>query len=354
MNKDNVFLNKTFDLAVKAQGNTSPNPLVGALIVKKGKIIARGYHKKAGLPHAEIEAIRNAKGSVKGAALYVNLEPCFHWGKTAPCVDAIIDAGIKKVVIAAEDPNPKVSGRSIRKLRRTGIKVVVGLEEAKAEKLNEIFFMNMKASRPFIAGKIAQTLDGKIATARRESKWITSDASRAYARTLRDKYDAVLVGINTVIKDNPTLKGTRTSGCKVVVDPQLNISLKSTLVTKSSKKLIIFYQSRIHKKKKTQLEKKGVRLFRFTDCKDMAKTLYRQGICSVFVEGGSDTLGRFFDAKLVDKIYFFYAPKILGGKTALASVGGKGVLSPQKAVFIKDLHITTLNPDFLICGYPVY
>ncbi|MBN2483149.1 MAG: bifunctional diaminohydroxyphosphoribosylaminopyrimidine deaminase/5-amino-6-(5-phosphoribosylamino)uracil reductase RibD [Candidatus Omnitrophica bacterium] len=354
MNKDGLFLNETFDLAAKAKGYTSPNPLVGAVLVKHGKVIGRGYHKKAGQPHAEIEAIRNARRSLRGATLYVNLEPCCHWGKTPPCVEQVIASGIKKVVIATKDPNPKVSGRSVRRLRNAGIEVVVGIEREKAEKLNEVFFMNMRKHRPFVVAKAAQSLDGKIATARGQSKWITSDASRTYARTLRDTYDAVLVGINTVLKDNPTLNGIRKIPYKVVIDPRLRISLKAALVTKSSKKLIVFYRSRIDKKKKAQLEKKGARLFPFSDCKSIVKTLYREGITSVFIEGGSDTVGRFFDKKLVDKIYFFYAPKILGGKDALTSIGGKGVSKIGETIAIKDMDIERIGHDLLINGYPKY
>ncbi len=352
MNKENVFLAEAIKLAERARGRTSPNPLVGAVIVKGGRVIARGYHKQAGFPHAEIEAIRRSTSSPKGATLYVNLEPCFHWGKTPPCVDAIINAGVKKVVIATKDPNPKVSGKSVRKLRRAGIRVVTGVMEREAEKLNEVFFLNMKKKRPFVAAKCAQSLDGKIATRTGKSKWITSKEARTYARSLRDKYDAVLVGISTVIEDDPALDGIRKIPYKVVIDPKLRLPLQSRLVKRSPEELIVFHSADAGKNKKTQLEKKGVRLFVFKDLKNILKTLYKLEVMSVFVEGGAETLGRFFDKKLVDKIHFFYAFKVIGGRDALASIGAQGVSSLQKAVFIKDVEIERVTKGFLVTGYP--
>ena len=322
---DRYFLEKTFELAQKAKGKTSPNPLVGAVIVKNDKVVGFGYHKKAGMPHAEIEALRSAKVSVKGATLYINLEPCFHYGRTPPCVDAIIKSGIKKVIVATKDPNPLVRGKSLRKLTINNIKIkIVDSCSKQAKKVNEIFFMNMKKKRPFITAKVAQSLDGKIATSSGKSKWITSSKARQFAKKLRDQYDCVLVGINTVIKDNPTLDGVKKIPYKAVVDPKLRIDKNCTLMKRYKKKLVIITSDKNRKKLLTLpkdvkvvsiKEKKGK-----LEIKDIVKKLYALGMTSVYVEGGSSTLGRFFKARLVDKAYFFIAPKVLGGKEALTSV----------------------------------
>jgi len=355
--KDILFIKKTFKLAKKAEGFTSPNPLVGALIVKNNQIISSGYHKKAGSLHAEIEAIRKAKKNLKGATLYVNLEPCFHWGRTPPCVDEIIKRGIKRVVIATYDPNPQVRGRSVEKLKKAGIEVKVGVLESEARKINEVFFKNMEENLPFVVAKIAQSLDGKIATFKGQSKWITSQDARLYAKKLRDKYDAVCVGINTVIKDNPSLEGFRKSPYKIVIDPHLKIPLSSKLVKNSKNNLIIFSKKEsLRKKRKIECLRKIVQIYFLTQkeftLKNITKILYKEkNICSVFVEGGSFTLGRFFDERLVDKIYFFYAPKIIGGEKSITSVGGKGIEDLNKVLKVKDLEIKKIGEDFLVTGY---
>ncbi|MBU1121222.1 MAG: bifunctional diaminohydroxyphosphoribosylaminopyrimidine deaminase/5-amino-6-(5-phosphoribosylamino)uracil reductase RibD [Candidatus Omnitrophota bacterium] len=357
MNKDVYFIKKTFRLAKRAQGFTSPNPLVGALIVKNNKVISFGYHHRCGLPHAEIEAIRKVeKQSIKGAKLYVNLEPCYHFGRTPPCVDEIIKVGIKEVVIATLDPNPRVNGKSIKKLQKAGIKVKVGVCEEQAVQLNEVFFTNIKKKRSFIVAKIAQSLDGKIATAKGISKWITCQRSRVFAKSLRDKYDAVLVGVNTVIVDNPSLNGSKKRPYKIVIDPNLRIPLKSNLVSKDCRKLIVFASYKSRSRKLPELkniffvkEVKGK-----LDLKEIVKRLYSLGIMSVFVEGGSTTIGRFFDSELVDKAHFFISPKIIGGSAALSSIGGQGVVSPNHCVSLKSIRKRQLDEDILITGYPFY
>jgi diaminohydroxyphosphoribosylaminopyrimidine deaminase/5-amino-6-(5-phosphoribosylamino)uracil reductase len=352
---DRYFLEKTLELAKKAKGMTSPNPLVGAVIVKNDKIIGSGYHKKAGMPHAEIEALRNAKSSVKGATLYINLEPCFHYGRTPPCVDAIIKSGIKKVIVATKDPNPLVTGKSLRKLRINNIKVkTVDSCSKQSKKINEVFFMNMKKKRPFVAAKVAQSLDGKIATSSGKSKWITSSKARKFAKKLRDQYDCVLVGVNTVMKDNPTLDGVKKIPYKVVIDPKLRINKNCTLIKKYKKKLIIVTSDKNRKKlsmfpKEVKIilikEKKGN-----LEIKDILKKLYALGITSIYVEGGSSTLGRFFKVRLVDKAYFFIAPKVLGGKEALASVGFEGFNSLTNCAYLKGKKVESIGGDLLIQG----
>jgi diaminohydroxyphosphoribosylaminopyrimidine deaminase/5-amino-6-(5-phosphoribosylamino)uracil reductase len=354
---DTYFIRKTFALAKKAEGFTSPNPLVGAVIVKKGKIISWGYHKKAGLPHAEIEAIRKAKGDLRDSTLYVNLEPCYHFGRTPPCVDQIIKNKINRVVVATCDPNPLVNGKSIKKLRKAGIEVKVGVLEDEAKKLNEVFFKNMLKRRPFVVVKVAQSLDGKITTRDGISKWITQKDSRDFAKSLRDKYDCVLVGVNTVIKDNPSLNGARKIPFKVVIDPHLRIPLGSKIFKKTADKLVIFTSIKNIKKadkfspaKIFFLKKKN----KYFCLEEILNNLYKIGIMSVFVEGGSETIGRFFDYRLVDKIYFFIAPKIIGGKKALTSVGGEGYRSLGNSPYLEDFNIKRIGKDILIWGYPVY
>ena len=356
MEEDIYFIKKTFQLARKAEGFTSPNPMVGAIIVKDNRLVSQGYHRAWGLPHAEIEAIRKAQGNIKGATLYVNLEPCFHFGKTPPCVEEIIRQKIKKAVIATVDPNPIVKGKSIAKLKRAGVKVKVGLCEDEARALNEVFFKNMKKKKPFVVAKAAQSLDGKIASRKGISKWITSKEAREFSRCLRDKYDAVLVGVNTVVKDNPRLNGAGKVPFKVIIDPYLEIPLNVRILREDPHKVIIFSSLKVKKKCKLSSikviflkEKNG----RFS-LKGVLDALYRLGIMSVFVEGGSQTLGGFFDEKLIDKVYFFISPKIIGGRDALSSVGARGFVSPAKCASIKNIEIKHLGEDILVMGYPVY
>ena len=357
---DLEIMKNVLKLAKKGEGLTSPNPMVGAIIVKNGKIISKGFHKKAGLAHAEAKAIDNAKTSLRGSRLFVNLEPCCIWGRTPPCVDKIISSGIREVVFSTLDPNPKVKGKSLKKLKKYGIKVNVGLLSNEARKMNEVFFKNMKEKKTFVSLKVAQSIDGKIATRSNKSKWITSLKARRYAKRVRDKYDAVLVGINTVIKDNPALSGIRRNPYKVVLDPSLKIPLKCELVSSHPHKLIIFSSRPYSKQKLSILRNKGVKIFNVNARKQImplrkiVDTLYRIGIMSVYVEGGSFTLGTFLDAKIADKVYFFIAPKIIGGDKAVTSVGAIGAAHPDGAVKIKDLHIERIGNDFLIIGYPEF
>jgi len=355
MKDDAYFLRQTFVLADKARGFTSPNPLVGAVIVKGRRVIARGWHKKCGGPHAEIEAFRNCRQSCRGATLYLNLEPCCHFGRTPPCVDEVIKQGIKRVVVAMIDPDPRVNGKSLRKLRQAGIKVTCGVLRDEAQKLNEVFVFNVKHKQPFVAAKIAQTLDGKIASSAKISRWITSAPSREAAKKLRDKYDCVLVGVNTVVVDDPGLDGIEKIPFKVIIDPHLRIPRTCRLMKKYADKLIIFTSAKTkvkHIPRSVQViglpESKGA-----LPVKAILKGLYALGMMSVFVEGGSDTLGRFFDAGLVNKMHFFIAPKILGGRQALTSLGGRGFVSPDFCPRLSDTRVERVGADILITGYPV-
>jgi len=353
-------MQKTFALAEKGRGRTSPNPIVGAVVVKNNTVIASGYHRRCGQAHAEIEALRKVPpAAVRGACLYVNLEPCSHYGRTPPCVDEIIKHRFRRVVIAVKDPNPRVAGRAIRKLRKAGIAVSVGLAQKEAIRLNEVFFKNMRKKLPFVAVKIAQSMDGRIATVSKESKWITSPASRYQAKCLRDIYDCVLVGVNTAIQDDPRLNGIKKIPYKAIIDPQLRLSPHCRLLRKNPEKVILFTSSQMA----VRLRRKGFPSSMDICClrrhqgnisvKEIMRELFKRGVMSVFVEGGSETIGRFFDACCVDKVYFFIAPKVIGGRTSLPAVGGEGIKKLSRAWMIKDVILRRQAEDFLISGYPV-
>jgi diaminohydroxyphosphoribosylaminopyrimidine deaminase / 5-amino-6-(5-phosphoribosylamino)uracil reductase len=352
--KDIYFMQEALELAKKGQGKTSPNPLVGAVVVRNNKIISKGFHKKCGLAHAEAVALKKAGARAKGATLYINLEPCFHFGRTPPCVDKIIKAGIKRVVIAIKDPNPQVKGKSIRKLRKNKIKVSLGVCQKEASKINEVFFKNIKDNLPFVVAKVAQSLDGKITTSLGQSKWITTDKARQFSRKLRDKYDAVLVGAETLRKDNPKLNGLDKIPYKIILSASLDLPKNSYIFKNFSNKTYVFTSSNL--KAKNELPK-SVKVFFLKAAKKgislrkILRKLYQLGIMSVFVEGGSDTLGRFFSQNLVDKAYFFIAPKIFGGKGALSSVGATGVKQIKKSPELKEPKIERIGADILIWGY---
>lgn len=346
------FLKEALRLAKKGEGFTNPNPMVGCVLVKNGKIIGRGYHKKYGGAHAEIEAIKNAKEAVRGSVLYVNLEPCSHFGKTPPCVDAIIEAGIKKVVCCTLDPHVKVAGKGIKKLKDAGVEVENGFFEKEAEKLNEAFFTFHKQNRPFIVLKFASSLDGKIATAIGDSKWITNDEARQYARKLRGKYQAILVGANTVTKDNPNLGAGKNQKepLRIILDDKLKMPLSSKVFR--DKNLLILTTSQCNKNKKITLIKKGFDVVQLKGMKISAKSilgvLKARNIVSVFVEGGSEAIGTFVDEKMVDKVYVFQAPIIIGGKNSIGSVGGKGVKYIKDSLRLKNPEIKVFGDNIMI------
>lgn len=341
---DISFLKLTLALAKKGLGRTNPNPMVGAVIVQNHKIIGEGYHKKAGLPHAEIEALRSAKTSVKGATLYLNLEPCSHCGRTPPCVDAIVQSGVKRVVCSALDPNPKVGGQGVEILRKRKVEVSVGLLEKEARALNEAFFTFHEKSRPFIAVKFASSLDGRIATRSGDSKWITNERARAYARLLRAQYQAVLVGINTVLKDDPHL-GVRMKGkrdpLRIILDSTLKIPLQSKVLRDTS--VIIATTNYANQRKKKILKQKGFTILSFKGKRvpliKLLDELKKRGIISILVEGGGETIGSFIDKDLFDKVYAFYAPILIGGFKTI-----------QDATSLKKLSFKRFADNYLVIG----
>lgn len=359
MNNNEYFMRKSISLALKAKGKTFPNPLVGALIIKNGRIVGRGYHKKAGLPHAEVEAIEDAGKKAKGSSLYVTLEPCTHYGRTPPCVDKILEAGIKRVFVGMVDPNPVNNGRGIRLLREHGIKVEVGLLEDGLRRINQPFIKYITKKMPFITVKVGQSLDGKIATKDGDSRWITSDESRALSHRLRAYYDAIMVGVNTVIRDNPLLVS---DGCdrqlkRIIVDSRLGTpakanvfldtnpiiiaTLKEALGQETENRSLLSQKAKILEVKENNGQ---VNLY------DLLKKLARLEITNILVEGGGSLIGSLFDYGLVDKVLFFIAPKIIGGKDSISSVMGKGISRVDRAVKLKEIQLKRIGEDFLIEG----
>lgn len=362
--QDLKYLSLTLKLAKKAEGKTSPNPMVGAVIVKNGKTISTGFHQKCGRPHAEIVALKKAGKKAKNAVLYVNLEPCCHFGRTPPCTKAIINAGIKQVVIGMKDPNPLNKGKGVRELGRAGIKVELAKNQTRFKKLNDVFIKYITRKVPYVIVKVGQSLDGKIATRRGQSKWITGRNARDFAQGLRSKVDAIIVGINTILKDNPYLssrfKGElkKDKPVKIIVDSKLKTPLAANIFGKLSPAPVIIATSKLATQARINLfRKKGVEILicpiksqKRIDLKFLMRELARREISSILVEGGGELIGSFFDARIVDKAYFFIAPKIIGGKEAICSVEGKGIFSLQKASELVNMKITMLREDILIEG----
>jgi diaminohydroxyphosphoribosylaminopyrimidine deaminase/5-amino-6-(5-phosphoribosylamino)uracil reductase len=345
------------NLALKAKGKTSPNPMVGAVVVKNARIIGKGFHERAGLSHAEIIALEEAGKKAKGATLYVTLEPCAHFGRTPPCVDRIVSSGIKEVIIGMIDPNPVNNGRGLNILKENGVRVEVGFLEEELKKMNEVFIKYVSRRLPFVTVKVAQSLDGKIATRSGESKWITSDKSRGFAHRIRSRYDAIMVGVNTVRKDNPRLDAwfSQKNPVKIIVDSQLSIPQNANLFSGKSQVIVVTLSVRPGQEtenRKLLTEKAKILEVKEKDgqinLKDMMKRLARMEITSVLVEGGGTLIGSLFDEGLVDKVLWFVSPKIIGGKDAISSVMGKGIDRMEKAVGLKDVILKRFGEDILV------
>jgi diaminohydroxyphosphoribosylaminopyrimidine deaminase/5-amino-6-(5-phosphoribosylamino)uracil reductase len=358
-------------LAARAYGQTSPNPMVGAVLVKRGEIIGRGWHRQAGLPHAEIEALRNASGrghDAKGATLYVTLEPCSTRGRTGPCTRAILDAGIKRVIVATTDPNPKHAGRGFEVLRRSGIQVVNGVLADEAARLNEAFNHWIVHRTPFVTVKAAMSLDGKIATRTGESKWITGEKSRAYAMKLRAGSDAILVGINTVLADDPALTvrsvkggGLNAAGLRqprrIVLDSEARMPARARLVRDEFAALTTLVVSRRAPQKRVEALRKRVRVeiaplrHGAIDLGWLMKKLGAEEVTSVLVEGGGEVNASFLFGGLAHRVAFFYAPKIIGGRDARKAVAGPGISDLNEALKLREVAYRWLGQDLLMTGY---
>lgn len=353
-------MKRALTLAMKGQGFVHPNPLVGAVLVKNNKIIGEGAHERFGGPHAEVNAIRRAAQSPAGATLYITLEPCAHTGKTPPCTDLILKSGIKRVVAGANDPNPLVSGKGLRILSKKGVKVTAGIMRKEAEALNKDFNHWIRAKTPYVVAKTAQSLDGKIATKSGQSQWITGPEARRYGQRLRAACDAILVGVNTILRDDPLLSVRQGKGApqplKIVLDSRLKTPPRARIFSKESPGNVILAVTRKAPRNKGRLfrgkaeilvvKEKGGKV----DFTALLKSLGKRGVVSVLIEGGGEVIGEAFSSKVVNEVYFFIAPKIIGGRTAIPSVGGAGVSSLKDAAAIWNLEVRPVGKDLLAHG----
>lgn len=356
--EDLKYMQRALELAKNAEGDTSPNPMVGCVFVRDGKIIGEGWHHRAGSPHAEVEAMRDAKNKIRNATAYVTLEPCSHVGKVGPCCVALARMGVARVVCAMVDPNPKVAGAGIKYLRDNGIPVEVGLCQKEAEALNEKFLFAITHDRPFISLKYAMTLDGKIATANGDSQWVTGEVARQKAHYLRKCHDAVLVGVGTVLADNPELTTRLVKGknaLRIVLDAHLQTPLTSAVINEAAR-TIIFIGNDYNVSRRQALEQlEWVEVIQvpetaegILDLQRIMQILSEREIRSVLVEGGSKVLGAFKDVGLVDRVYAFVAPKLCGGQAALSAIGGQGVNLMDESLQLEELQVEQLGQDILL------
>lgn len=338
MNIDEKYMRMAIRLAQKAKGLTNPNPTVGAVIVRSGKIVGKGYHKKCGSSHAEVNALEAAGSRARGATLYVTLEPCDHFGRTPPCTDAIIKAKISEVVIGMKDPNPLNNGRGIRKLNRSGVRTKVGVLEDEARLLNKPFVKFVTTGMPYVTVKMAESLDGKIATKAGDSKWITGDDSRRYVHELRARVDAVMVGANTAAKDDPSLL-SKIRGAKQPARIIVGCGLKTL---KCNRKLFSNMPDSPVYLATTKSGRGRV------DLSDLLKKLGGLGMIHILVEGGGELVAGLVEKRLVDEFLFFIAPKIVGGRDAVTPVEGRGIARMSQALILNDMKIRKFKNDILI------
>ncbi len=348
------------ELAKTTQGQTSPNPVVGAVVVKDGAIVGMGAHLKAGEAHAEVHALGMAGERATGATLYVTLEPCAHYGKTPPCAHLVVEKEVKRVVIASTDPNPLVAGKGIAIMKEAGVEVVVGVLEQEATALNQSFFHFIDTKLPFVTLKTATSLDGKTATYTGESKWITSEQARLDVHELRHQHDAILVGVNTVNIDNPSLTTRLPNGGKnpirVILDTHLRIDEKSTILHDGQAPTWIIVGQPAQSKKIEAITNEFVRIIKLPTkqllLKDVLHALGERGITSLFVEGGSTIHGAFLKEKLFNQVITYIAPKLIGGREAPTSFGGKGIASMNDIVNVEIKSVEQLGQDLKIVAVP--
>lgn len=356
--KDIYFMKKALSFARRGLGKTHPNPMVGAVVVKNGRILGSGAHERFGGPHAEVSAIRSARGAVAGATLYVTLEPCPHYGKTPPCTELILKENIRRVVIAAVDPNPLVSGRGISALRKKKIRVSTGVLAEEAETLNKDYNHWVQKKTPYTVLKFAQSLDGKIADTSGRSRWISGKASRALAHGLRAEADAILVGVNTVLKDDPLLSVRsasfrRTQPVKIILDTHLRTPLNARIFSKASLGAVILATGAGETHPKFKALRSKAEMLRLplkksrVDLTVLLKVLGKRGIVNLLIEGGSEVIADALEKKVAHEIYCFIAPILLGGKEAPGSVGGLG-FGLQKALKLREFRIQRVDEDLLV------
>ena len=358
--EDEHWMRICLALAERGVGRVSPNPLVGCVIVRNGKKVAEGWHRAFGGPHAEREALKWAGPAAKGATAYINLEPCCHWGKTPPCTDALIAAGVRRVVAAVRDPNRLMSGRGLARLRRAGISVTVGVLEKDAAHLNRAFFKWIRTGLPYVTLKAAATLDGKICTRTGASRWISSPASRRWVHRLRGQVDAVAVGANTALRDNPllTAHGEGRNPIRILIDGRLAVKPSARVFSKDASTILATTLPAA--RKAGRLRKKGVALIacrperagRGVNLKELMRTLGKMYISHVLVEGGGSLNASFIENRLVDEMLVFVAPKVFGGEAARTVVEGEGVSSPGQAWNLRWDYSLRVGPDLLLRAVP--
>lgn len=357
---DTKWMRLALDLAELGEGEVHPNPLVGAVVVREGRVVGRGYHRRFGGPHAEVFALDEAADAARGATLYVTLEPCCHHGKTPPCTDRIIATGIRRVVLAAGDPNPAVDGGGIRCLRAAGIEVTEGVLCEEAERQNEIFFAFARRRRPFVQLKLAISVDGRIATKTGDARWISSEASRIEAHRLRRRFMAIAVGVRTVLQDDPLLTVRHVVGpdpVPVVLDRIGRFPVSARLLRAHASPIVA--TASMPDTLGRELRSRGARVWRLAredgriDLGRLLERLAEEEVDSLLIEGGGETAAAFLDADAVDKVSLFIAPILIGGRGAVPAVGGPGAERIVDALHLERVAVTRVGDDILYTGYPV-
>lgn len=361
--KDSSYLEMAYGLAEKAKGWASPNPYVGAVIVRGGTIIGHGFHERPGQPHAEAIALERAGRLARGSSLYVTLEPCVHWGRTPPCVEAIIRAAPKRVVVSSLDPNPIVFQKGVRRLRAAGIDVTVGLLRERNSVLNESYIKYITRGVPFVTLKAALSLDGRMATRTGDSRWISSPETRDYVHLLRGEHDAIMVGIGTILKDDPrlTVRHPQWTGKKIVriiLDSALRLPVQARILTTLAEgQVLVFTMNRASCRKRAALEKRGVEVIAISgqsrpiEAPEVMARLGERGIASLLVEGGSRLLTTMIEEKLADKLFLTVSPRLIGGETAPSILEGEGVRLVRRSWRLRKVSAFPIGDDIIIQGY---
>ena len=360
---DRAFMARTLELAAAGRGRVSPNPMVGAVLVKEGRIVGEGFHARAGAPHAEVVALEAAGEAAGGATLYVNLEPCCHQGRTPPCAPRIVASGVRRVVAATLDINPRVAGRGLAFLREAGVATELGVLEAEGVRLNEVFFTYMTSGRPFVTLKAAVSLDGKIATVTGESRWITGEEARRRVHEMRNEADAILVGIGTILRDDPLLTtrvgipGER-DPVRVVVDSLARLPLDARVLNPlSAAPTLVAVGPEAPAERVEQLREAGATVLVLAQSGErislaaVMRALAAREITSVLIEGGAEIHASALAEGIVDKVAFFVAPLLIGGTAASGAVGGPGIEKLADAVSLREVRVTPLGRDLLVEGY---